>query len=103
MAQSCVGCGDPTRLSLVFNVHHMLIKIILAAKENPMESRTARLTLLIDPNKKAVFERLCAQADVTPSQLVRKFIRDYIEQQLGPDWREQVFAEGDDSTDDPQP
>lgn len=64
-----------------------------------MESRTARLTLLIDPKKKAVFERLCAQADVTPSQLVRRFIRDYIEQQLGPDWREQVFLDGAGSDD----
>ncbi|HEX6928028.1 MAG TPA: CopG family transcriptional regulator [Gammaproteobacteria bacterium] len=57
-----------------------------------MENRTARLTLLIDPDKKAVFEKLCTQDDVTPSQVVRKLIRDYIEQRLGPDWREQVFA-----------
>ena len=26
-----------------------------------MELKTARLTLLIDPNKKAAFERLCAE------------------------------------------
>ncbi len=58
-----------------------------------MEQRTARLTLLIDPNKKAVFERLCAQEDVTPSQKVRQFIRDYIEQQLGPNWRESFLAQ----------
>ena len=58
-----------------------------------MEQRTARLTLLIDPNKKAVFDRLCAQEDVTPSQKVRQFIRDYIEQQLGADWREDVIAD----------
>lgn len=57
-----------------------------------MEKRTARLTLLIDPNKKAVFEKLCAQADVTPSQMVRKFIRDYIEAEMGPSWRDEVFA-----------
>lgn len=50
------------------------------------EHRTARLTLLIDPRKKAAFEQLCAREDVTPSQKVRQFIRDYIEQQLGPDW-----------------
>jgi hypothetical protein len=60
-----------------------------------MENRTARLTLLIDPNKKAVFERLCTAEDVTASQMVRKLIRDYIEQRLGPDWREQVFTEPD--------
>jgi Ribbon-helix-helix protein len=43
-----------------------------------MELKTARLTLLIDPNKKAAFERLCAQQDVTPSQVVRRLIRDYL-------------------------
>ena len=58
-----------------------------------MENRTARLTLLIDPDKKAVFERLCAQEDVTASQMGRKLIRDYIEQRLGPGWREQVFSQ----------
>jgi len=57
-----------------------------------MENRTARLTLLIDPKKKSVFEQICAKEDVTPSQMVRKFIRDYIEQSLGPDWREHVFG-----------
>lgn len=60
-----------------------------------MENRTARLTLLIDPKKKAVFEQLCNQQDVTPSQMVRKFIRDYIEQELGPDWQDQVFGKDD--------
>ena len=53
------------------------------------ENRTARLTLLIDPEKKAVFEELCKQDDVTPSQKVRQFIREYVEQKLGEDWREQ--------------
>ena len=33
-----------------------------------------------------MFEQLCAAEDVTPSQKVRQFIRDYIEQQRGPDW-----------------
>lgn len=60
-----------------------------------MENRTARLTLLIDPKKKALFEKLCAQEDVTPSQKVRQFIREYIEEQLGADWKGQVFGEGD--------
>ncbi|HKJ94885.1 MAG TPA: CopG family transcriptional regulator [Gammaproteobacteria bacterium] len=62
-----------------------------------MENRTARLTLLIDPKKKAVFEQLCKEDDVTPSQMVRQFIRDYIEARLGRDWREQVFANEDES------
>lgn len=43
-----------------------------------MELKTARLTLLIDPNKKAAFERLCAKQDLTPSQVVRQLIRDYL-------------------------
>lgn len=51
-----------------------------------LEDRTARLTILIDPQKKAVFERLCAEADQTPSQVVRRLIRDYIEARLGKPW-----------------
>ena len=43
-----------------------------------MESKTARLTLLIDPNKKAAFERLCSAQDRTASQVVRQLIRDYL-------------------------
>lgn len=43
-----------------------------------MESKTARLTLLIDPNKKRAFEALCAQQDLTPSQVVRQLIREYL-------------------------
>jgi antitoxin component of RelBE/YafQ-DinJ toxin-antitoxin module len=45
-----------------------------------MESKTARLTLLIDPAKKEAFERLCARQDLTPSQVVRQMIRDYLSQ-----------------------
>ncbi len=43
-----------------------------------MELKTARLTLLVDPAKKTAFERLCAQQDLTPSQVVRQLIRDYL-------------------------
>lgn len=43
-----------------------------------MELKTARLTVLIDPAKKQAFETLCAQQDVTPSQVVRRLIRDYL-------------------------
>ncbi len=45
-----------------------------------MELKTARLTVLMDPAKKKAFERLCAQQDVTPSQVVRQLIRDYLRQ-----------------------
>ncbi|NNM51747.1 MAG: CopG family transcriptional regulator [Pseudomonadales bacterium] len=44
-----------------------------------MESKTARLTVLIDPVKKLAFEQLCTAQDLTPSQVVRQLIRDYLE------------------------
>lgn len=50
------------------------------------EERTARLTILIDPRKKAVFERLCKEDDTTPSQVVRRLIRRYIEETTGSPW-----------------
>ncbi len=55
-----------------------------------MEQRTARLTILIDPRKKKLFEEICAQQDLTPSQVVRRLIRQYIIDHAGdrklPDW-----------------
>jgi hypothetical protein len=43
-----------------------------------LERKTARLTILVDPAKKKAFERLCAALDVTPSQVVRQLIREYL-------------------------
>jgi hypothetical protein len=43
-----------------------------------MEQKTARLTILIDPHKKKAFEDLCTVQDLTPSQVVRKLIRQYL-------------------------
>jgi Ribbon-helix-helix protein len=43
-----------------------------------MESKTARLTILVDPAKKRAFEKLCAAQDLTPSQVVRQLIREYL-------------------------
>ena len=51
-----------------------------------LEDRTARLTILIDPRKKTFFERLCAEEDTTPSQVVRRLIRRYIEERTGRPW-----------------
>jgi hypothetical protein len=53
----------------------------------PAEDRSARLTILIDPRKKALFESLCADEDATPSQVVRRLIRAYIEERTGKPWR----------------
>ena len=49
-----------------------------------MELKTARLTILIDPAKKLAFETLCRTQDMTPSQVVRRLIRDYMDQQDPP-------------------
>ena len=55
-----------------------------------MENRTARMTLLIDPVKKQIFEDICAQQDLTSSQVIRKLMRQYILDHAGsrelPDW-----------------
>jgi hypothetical protein len=50
-----------------------------------VERKTARMTVLIDPAKKKAFEQLCGQLDVTPSQVVRQLIRDYLRQH-GVNW-----------------
>ena len=65
-----------------------------------MENRTARLTLLIDPRKKQIFEEICASQDLTSSQVVRRLIRQYILEHAGdrelPDWlRSRVAGERD--------
>jgi hypothetical protein len=52
----------------------------------PVEVRTARLTILVDPRKKALFERLCAEEDANPSQVMRRLIRRYIEERTGRSW-----------------
>jgi hypothetical protein len=46
-----------------------------------MELKTARLTVLIDPAKKQAFEELCRTQDMTPSQVIRRLIRTWMEQQ----------------------
>lgn len=65
-----------------------------------MELKTARLTVLIDPAKKKAFEAICAKQDVTPSQVVRRLIRDYL-QHHGVAWVPSG-AEGD-APDSPAP
>ena len=55
-----------------------------------MENRTARLTILIDPRKKKLFEEICARQDQNSSQVVRRLMRQYILDHLAadevPDW-----------------
>ena len=60
----------------------------------PLEMRTARLTILIDPRKKAFFENLCAEEDMTSSQVVRKLIREYIERRIGKPWHPEEHESG---------
>ena len=64
-----------------------------------MENRTARLTLLVDPRKKKLFEEMCAERDLVPSQVVRKLIRQWIIENAGerklPDWLTRAVARPD--------
>lgn len=64
----------------------------MARADRPLEKRTARLSVLIDPKKKTVLEAICRREDLTPSQVVRQLIREFIESRLGPDWRDQVLG-----------
>lgn len=66
-----------------------------------MENRTARLTVLIDPRKKALFDQICAQQDLTPSQVVRRLVCQYMVDNAGnielPDWLIRGTQRADDS------
>jgi hypothetical protein len=43
-----------------------------------MEDKPARLTVLIDAQKKRAFDELCAAQDITASQVIRQLIREYL-------------------------
>jgi hypothetical protein len=49
-----------------------------ASIDDRMEEKPARLTVLIDAEKKKAFEDLCAAQDITASQVVRQLIREYL-------------------------
>lgn len=55
-----------------------------------MENRTARMTILLDPVKKQIFEDICAQQDLTSSQVIRRLMRQFILEHAGgrelPEW-----------------
>src|SRR5687767_13743875 len=76
-SHASAAASEPASMGCELYYHRPHMKI---------ESRTARLTILVDPRKKAVFERLCAEEDQTPSQVVRRLIREYIEKRLGRPW-----------------
>ena len=69
-----------------------------------MERKTARLTLLIDPRKKKLFEEICAAQDLTSSQVVRRLIRQYVIDNIGnrklPPWLLEVRASDGPARDD---
>ena len=44
-----------------------------------MDKKTARLTVLIDPSRKEAFEKLCYAQDSTPSQVLRRLIREFVD------------------------
>lgn len=43
----------------------------------------ARFTFLLDPDLKQRFEELCAEQDITPSQLMRQMIKAHLSVQPG--------------------
>ncbi|MDA8415463.1 MAG: CopG family transcriptional regulator [Betaproteobacteria bacterium] len=43
-----------------------------------MENRTVRLSVLMDPVKKEIFEEICYLHDQTPSQVIRQMVREFI-------------------------
>lgn len=69
---------------MYYNLMH--IQLSLHETALAIEDRTARLTILIDPRKKELFERLCAEEDATSSQVVRRLLRRYIEERTGKPW-----------------
>lgn len=78
-------------IELFLNTYEIIIQLLFNGREGwglavAREERTARLTILIDPRKKATFDRLCAEEDATPSQVVRRLIRAYIEGRTGKPW-----------------
>ena len=56
--------------------------IVMARTRRPaatsVENKTSRFTILIDPRKKKLFLEICAEQDLTPSQVVRQLIREYV-------------------------
>jgi hypothetical protein len=66
-----------------------------------MEKRTARLTILIDPRKKILFEEICARQDLNSSQVVRRLMREFILENTAaqdvPDWLASSGGKGDES------
>ena len=67
-----------------------------------MEVRTARLTILIDPRKKKLFEEICARQDLNSSQVMRRLMRRYLLENIPadevPDWLVPLASKNDDGT-----
>ena len=51
---------------------------VYGSSDERMEDKPARLTILIDADKKKAFEAVCASQDITASQVIRQLIRDYL-------------------------
>lgn len=66
-----------------------------------LESKTARMTLLLDPGKKRALEEYCARRDLTPSQVVRGLIREFLKDK-GVRWTP-AGAQGDPVDEEPLP
>lgn len=80
------SASQTIQLGIVFDYNQNILHVLAWSHFLAPEDRTARLTILIDPRKKALFESLCAEEDATPSQVVRRLIRGYIEERTGRPW-----------------
>lgn len=64
----------------------MLIKLTLNFEERDEREQNIKIDPANRSKEKKIFQKLCSEEDFTPSQMIRKLIRDYIEAKLGPDW-----------------
>ena len=83
--------ADAAASVLNFNDNFIIISAAWwCAAARDMENKTSRFTVLVDPRKKKLFLELCAAQDLTPSQVVRQLMREYIIEHAGdrelPQW-----------------
>jgi hypothetical protein len=64
-----------TTIRLTYQVHSIIMPSL---KNDRMEDKPARLTVLIDAEKKKAFEDVCAAQAATASEVVRQLIREYL-------------------------
>jgi hypothetical protein len=79
-----LAAAESRRKPSTFTTIHRTFQAQSIAMFNPspecMDVKPARLTILIDADKKKAFEALCASQDITASQMLRQLIRQYLKE-----------------------